>query len=134
VSFADLIVEDIMPIRPKRFVEETCQRCRRPGWTHEVAFELLTEDEYEKMMRQPLDKIHGLPAGFESMYVGCGSSIRTAVQEAITYCREYNIKGVGFDFNDEPVFVTRTSDADKVYRDWWQRRYKETPEQSFAKR
>lgn len=123
-----------MPIRPKRFVVETCQRCRRPGWKHEIAFELLTEDEYEKLMKHPLNKIPGLPAGFEPMYVGCGGNIGTAVQEAIAYCCEYGLKGVGFDFNDKPVFVTQTSDANAVYRDWWQRMYKETPEESFAKR
>lgn len=112
-----------MTMRPKRFVTETCVRCNRDGWKHEVRYELITQEEYGKLIgdKYPLPDIPGLPAGFEPASVGVGSSIFRTVEEAIEYCREYKVFGVGFMFNDKPVFVSAKSDAETVARDWWKR-------------
>lgn len=76
-----------------------------------------------------------LPASYEPMYAGCGSTIHAAVKEALDYVDKYSrIAGVGFIFNDELVLVTAYDDADKLVRRWWKAVYKETPEESFAKR
>lgn len=110
-------------IRPIRFVTETCCRCQRDGWKHQVSYDLRTRAEYTKMMggKFPMTEIPDLPAGFEPMSVGAGSSIFRSVEEAIEYCRVYKVAGAGFVFNDKPVFVTAKSDADQVTRDWWKR-------------
>lgn len=121
-------------IRPKRVVTETCSRCRRPGWTHENGFELLSEDEFEKIMGHALEKIKGLPAGYEPMYVGAGSSIWRSIEEARDYCREYGVTGVGFDFNGKPVFVTAESDPEQVGKEWWKLVYGRTYEEDMANR
>ena len=117
-------------IRPARYVTETCHTCKREGWTRLKRNSLLTQEEWDY---SPI-VVKGLPAGFEPMTGLCGSSIGEAIQEAKDYCKEYKVPGVGFEFNGASVFVTASSDTDKLYRDWWQEVYHETPEESFKRR
>lgn len=122
-------------IRPKQFKTEVCHTCYRDGWKHEVHKDLLTEGEYKSIFtKDTMEDIPGLPGGFEKMEAKAGSSIGSAIEEAKQYCKDYSVKGVGFMFNGEAVFVTAKSNVEKVYRDWWIRLYKETPEESFKRR
>lgn len=124
-------------IRPEKIVTSTCHCCRRDGWTRIEPYNLLTLAEYRKMFKgDPFGKLEvkGLPHGFEPMWVGCGGTIGRCIEEAKEYCIKYKVRGAGFIFNEHLVTVEASTDVDKCYRDWWQRAYNETPEESFARR
>lgn len=125
-------------IRPAKQITEICRCCKRDGYTHMVPNSLLTQDEWDKIFKRKCiitPKIENLPNGYEQMGAGGGSpSINDSIQEAKEYCADYNIPGVGFDFNGITVLVTAHSNVNKIYRDWWQKAHHETPEQSAAKR
>lgn len=123
-----------MARRPEQFVTETCWTCKRPDWKHGVLYHLRTQDEYAAMMNEPIKPERGVPADFEMMWPSAGSEIHRAVAEAIKYCADYKVPGAAFVFNEKLVMVTANSNADEKVRDWWKRVYKETPEQSRARR
>ena len=116
--------------RQPQYIIGPCTHCGRENWTRKVPYSLRTQEEYGN------DPIHvkGLPIGYEPMEAGCGSSIHEAVKEAIAYCQNYNVIGVGFEFNDKTVLVGPTSDAAAVVDAWWKERYNESQAESFAKR
>lgn len=126
-------------IRPTVTITEVCPTCSRDGYKRRIHRNLKTESEYKKafegsVLGGTIERIKGLPDFYEMMYTSCGSSIQSAIEEAKAYCVDYGVPGVAFDFNGKPVLVTALSDVDKVYRAWWQDVYKETPEESFARR
>lgn len=64
--------------------------------------------------------------------VGCSSIFECAREaaELATLTR----RAVAFDFNGRLVVVRKGDDPNAIARDWWKKTYKETPEQSAARR
>lgn len=111
--------------RPPNIVTETCVRCRRPDWTHRVPFAFWTEVEWGK----PIE-VEGMPSGLEPLLVGAGASIYDAIEEAINYCREYNVPGVGFIANGQLVVLNGESEKFAVAHKWFIECYGRDPEES----
>jgi hypothetical protein len=120
--------------RPKNIVTSECRCCRRPGWTREVGYQLRSKDEWGKGWELAISAFPDLPADYEPLVACAGGTISQAIEEAVEYCKRAKVRGVGFVFNQRLVLVTAHSNVEKVYRDWWQKVYHETPEQSLAKR
>ncbi len=119
-------------IRKDKYTIETCSRCKRPGWTRKVFYNLYTEEEQNKVFTNPV-KIKNAPSGAENCYVSMGSSIYKAIKEGKELAKLMN-KQIVFEFNDQTVIVNKDSDVDIIYRNWWINSYGETPEESFKKR
>lgn len=121
-------------IRPEIKLVGACPTCKRDGYETKKYRNLRTGGEFTKLHGGLIPRIKGVPDFYEMMYAGCGASIYQAIEEAKEYCVDYGVPGVAFEFNGEPVLVTGLSNVDKVYRAWWHKVYKETPEESFARR
>jgi hypothetical protein len=73
------------------------------------------------------------PAGSIPAHARAGSDIYECVGEASIFSKQVGTP-IAFEFNELIVVVKPTDDPELIARDWWVRRYKETPEQSWAKR
>lgn len=93
---------------------------------------LHTEEEQQKLGWEP-KHVKGAPVGAELCSVGAGADISTTIKEGIWIAGQLG-KPVAFEFNDRTVVCYSHSDADALYREWWQAVYSETPEESFARR
>lgn len=122
-------------IRPKNDNEIlTCPTCRRPEWIRPIAYSLQTEAEYFQRFGERIEVLPDLPKFFEMMDAGCGSEISKCVREAAEYCADYNVKGVGFEFNGKLVLVTANSNVKDVVNQWYKTVYGKTEEEAFKER
>lgn len=105
-------------IRPKRFVTETCSQCKRPGWTHENRYKLETLDEFGDSAWNPRAGVSGrdFPDNYQLMIVRSGVPLYPCIQEAIDFCKDYDLDGAGFMFNNMLVLVTADSSIEDVIR------------------
>ena len=103
-------------IRPEKHITETCDRCKRPGWTRKVFYNLVTEEEYEQIYSKKLE-IKDAPEHAEKCYVRMGSDVGVTIEEAIELAVKLN-RPVVFDFNERLIVVNQYSDPDVKYREW----------------
>jgi hypothetical protein len=74
-----------------------------------------------------------LPKDTERCYVGCGSDIYSAVNEAKELATQLK-KKVSFEFNGKIVIVTEKSNTKRIVTKWWKDVYGKTPEESMRDR
>ena len=105
--------------RPER--TKKCPRCGGCG-TIDVGYALA-----------PTDRVIDAPNNAVRAFVVGASSIFDACKEAADIAKRSG-DPVAFEFNGQTVVLRPGDNADKVARDWWQKQYNETPEETLARR
>lgn len=101
---------------------QPCSRCDGSG-IDQIRYSLIYSDK----------PVKDAPAGSIPAHARAGSDIYECVGEASIFSKQVGTP-IAFEFNELIVVVKPTDDPELIARDWWVRRYKETPEQSWAKR
>lgn len=106
--------------RPERTL--TCPRCKGCG-TITDGYALAPTDR--AVLDAPNEAIRAYVRGASSIFDACAEAADIAKRSG---------EPVAFRFTDSTVVVKPGDNGDKVARDWWQRTYNETPEETAKRR
>lgn len=105
--------------RPTR--KHACPRCHGTGQIVE-SYALAPSEPFDGA---PPNALHAVVVGASSIHEACTEAVALAARAR---------RPVAFDFSGQIVVATATDNPDQLMRAWWQRQYKETPEESAARR